>query len=400
MTLRKMLFNRWFLAACVLLAAVAIGIAWKGGRDTARAKYRTAPAKMGDVTQSVAANGTLNPVVLVNVGTQVSGTVMKLDVDFNDRVKAGQVLLELDPALLQAQVHQDEAALASARAALDLARANEARALTLIAQEFISKQDYDTAVQARKSSEAQVAQAGALLAKDRTNLAYSVIRSPVAGVVVNRAVDLGQTVAASFQTPTLFQIAQDLHKMQIDSSFAEADVGRIKVGQPVQFTVDAYPNRAFSANVRQIRLNATTQQNVVTYDVVVGVDNPEEILMPGMTAYVNVIVAQRNHVLLAPNAALRFRPAAAAIEAARPAASATAATGPRAGVAGKGQAASGTVYVLNQGRPRAVRVGLGISDGRFTEITSDELKDGQELIVGTVEEAGEQSTSTLRMRVF
>jgi len=360
------------------------------GRDAARAKYRTAPAKIGDVTQAVSANGTLNPVVLVNVGTQVSGTVKKLSADFNDRVKAGQVLLELDPALLQAQVRQDEATLASARAAVELARANEMRAQTLMAQDSIARQDYETAVQARKSSEAQVAQAAALLAKDQTNLDYSVIRSPVSGVVVNRAVDLGQTVAASFQTPTLFQIAQDLRKMQIDSSFAEADVGAIKVGQPVQFTVDAFPTRAFTASVRQIRLNATTQQNVVTYDVVVAVDNPGEILMPGMTAYVSVIVARRSQVLLAPNAALRFRPAAATTDAAPS----------RTGATEKARSASGTVYVLDQGRPRAIRVGVGITDGRFTEIVSDEVKDGQELIVGTVEAPGETGASTLRMRMY
>ena len=266
------------------------------------------PAKIGDVIQAVSANGTLNPVVLVNVGTQVSGTVKKLHVDFNDRVKAGQILLELDPALLVAQVGQDQANLNSAKASLELAELNEARAHTLWQQDSIAKQEVDTAVQVRKSAQAQVDQATAQLAKDRTNLGYSVIRSPVAGVVVNRAVDLGQTVAASFQTPTLFQIAQDLRKMQIDSSFAEADIGNIKVGQPVQFTVDAFPDRTFSATVRQVRLNPTTQQNVVTYDVVVAVDNADQILMPGMTAYVNVIVSQRKGAVLVPNAALRFKP--------------------------------------------------------------------------------------------
>ena len=391
MTLRNLLRNRYFVAALVLLVLAGGGIAWLQNRGAAQVKYRLAAVKTGDVTQTVSANGTLNPVVLVNVGTQVSGTVKKLNVDFNDRVKAGQVLLELDPALLEAQVRQDEAALNSARATLELARANEARSRTLIAQEYISRQDYDSAVQARKAAEAQVAQTTALVGKDRTNLAYTVIRSPVSGVVVNRAVDLGQTVAASFQTPMLFQIAQDLRNMQIDSSFAEADVGKIKVGQPVQFTVDAFPDRAFSASVRQVRLNATTQQNVVTYDVVVAVDNPEEILMPGMTAYVNVIVARRDKVLLAPNAALRFRPTGA-----------TAGTGRQPPGAGpeKGQGPTGTVYVLDQGNPRAMRVGIGISDGRNTEIVSSELKDGDEVVVGTVEAPAAQGTSTLRMRMF
>ncbi|MGA8033825.1 MAG: efflux RND transporter periplasmic adaptor subunit [Casimicrobiaceae bacterium] len=390
MNLRKLLLNRWSLAVLAILAAVGGGIAWMQSREAAQAQYRLAALTAGDVTQTVSANGTLNPVVLVNVGTQVSGTVKKLLVDFNDRVKAGQVLLELDPALLEAQVRQDEAALANARTTLDLARANEARSQTLIAQEYISRQDFDTAVQARKSAEAQVAQATAMLAKDRTNLSYTVIRSPVSGVVVNRAVDIGQTVAASFQTPTLFQIAQDLRKMQIDSSFAEADIGRIKVGQPVQFTVDAFPDRAFTASVKQVRLNPTTQQNVVTYDVVIAVENPDEILMPGMTAYVNVIVARRSNVLLAPNAALRFRPAGAA----------TASSRQRPAAQEKAQAATGTVYVLDQGRPRAVRVGVGISDGRNTEITSSEFKAGDEVIIGAIEQPAEQGTSTLRMRMF
>ncbi|MGE5142969.1 MAG: efflux RND transporter periplasmic adaptor subunit, partial [Acidobacteriota bacterium] len=234
---------------------------------------------------------------------------------------------------------------------------------------------------------AQVAQAQATLAKDRTNLDYSVIRSPVSGVVVNRNVDLGQTVAASFQTPTLFQIAQDLSKMQIDSSFAEADVGRIKVGQPVQFTVDAFPDRTFKATVRQIRLNATTQQNVVTYDVVVAVDNPDQILMPGMTAYVNVQVASVKDALVVPNAALRFRP---------PEASETA----RARAPTRSDGRSGTVYVLDAGKPRALAVRPGISDGRVTEIAGGELKVDDAVIVGVQQTGPENASSTLRLRPF
>lgn len=389
MKIRALLLNRFFIAGVVLAALAAGAAAWFYGREEAGTKYRAAALKTGDIAQTVSANGTLNPVVLVNVGTQVSGTVMKLRADFNDRVSAGQVLLELDPALLQAQQRQDEAALRNARASLELAKANEARSVMLFGQDYISRQDYDSAIQARKSAEAQVAQATAVLAKDRTNLAYSVIRSPVAGVVVNRAVDLGQTVAASFQTPTLFQIAQDLRKMQIDSSFAEADVGHIKVGQLVQFTVDAFPNRNFQASVRQVRLNATTQQNVVTYDVVVGVDNPDEILMPGMTAYVNVIVARANQVLLAPNAALRFRPATASEASVRRA------------TPDKARASAATVYVLDEHRrPRAVPVEAGLTDGRQTEIRSPELKPGDSVITGLADASAPEATSTLRMRMF
>ena len=391
MDVRSLFGTRRIAAALALLAGLGALYVWVQGSGNGGVRYRTAELGTGDVTQTVSANGTVNPVVLVNVGTQVSGTVKKLHVDFNDHVKAGQVLLELDPALLAAQVRQDEAQVASARAALELATANEARSTTLWTQDSIAKQALDEAVQARKSAQAQLDLATAALAKDRTNLDYTVIRSPVAGVVVNRAVDVGQTVAASFQTPTLFQIAQDLRKMQIDSSFAEADVGSIKVGQPVEFTVDAFPSRTFSASVRQVRLNATTQQNVVTYDVVVAVDNPDEILMPGMTAYVNVIVARHRNVLLAPNAALRFRPASPDETGAPRARPATQEKRPRA---------TGTVYVLDQGRPRAVRVELGIADARWTEIASPELKAGDAVIVGTVGTPAETGTGTFRMRMF
>ncbi len=391
MKLSRILFNKYSIMLAIAIAvALAIGYWQRREEGGAAQRYQLAAAKTGDVIQTVAANGTLNPVVLVNVGTQVSGTVKKLHVDFNDRVAKDQVLLELDPALLSAQVRQDEANLNVARAALELAQANEVRSRALFQQEYISKQDFDTAVQARKGAQAQVEQATAMVAKDRTNLAYSVIRSPVSGVVVNRAVDIGQTVAASFQTPTLFQIAQDLGKMQIDSSFAEADIGNIKVGQPVQFTVDAFPNRSFTAAVKQVRLNPTTQQNVVTYDVVVAVDNPEHILMPGMTAYVNVQVAQRRNVLLVPNAALRFRPDDAPVPA------------PRSKLdERKSDGTKGTVYLPAQRRLRALALQIGISDGRFTEVIAGELKAGDQVVVGTVASAAaEAGQGTMRMRLF
>jgi HlyD family secretion protein len=390
MKIPKAFLTRTTLVLGVLVVMAIVFGGWRLlDRQGIETKYRLSPAKIGDVTQTVSANGTLNPVVLVNVGTQVSGTVKKLRVDFNDHVKAGQILLELDPALLMAQVRQDEANLNNAKASLELAEANEVRARTLWQEDSIAKQEVDTAVQAHKSARAQVDLATAQLGKDRTNLSYSVIRSPVAGVVVSRAVDLGQTVAASFQTPTLFQIAQDLRKMQIDSSFAEADIGNIKVGQHVQFTVDAFPEQAFSATIRQVRLNPTTQQNVVTYDVVVAVDNPDQILMPGMTAYVNVVVAQHKDVLLVPNAALRFKPAESAQEIAK--------AKPRDE---KGPGTSGTVFVLEQDRLRAIPVRLGISDGKFTEVLSGDLKDRDPMVVGAAEAPAGPSQSTLRIRSF
>ena len=299
----------------VLLAALALatlaaayGLVRALSQPSPGERYRLQTIDKGDITQSVSANGTLNPVVLVNVGTQVSGTVTRLFVDFNDKVEKGQPLLELDRSLFEAQSRQSEASIGNVAATLDLARANEARMQALFKDEYVSRQELDQAVQARRSAEAQLRQAKAAADKDKVNLGYTVIRSPVSGIVVDRVIDLGQTVAASYQTPTLIKIAQDLSEMRIDSSFAEADVGKIKEGQKVRFTVDAFPDRQFNGEVQQIRLNPTNVQNVVTYNVRVSFDNADHILLPGMTAYVTIAVAQRKDVLQVPNAALRFKP--------------------------------------------------------------------------------------------
>lgn len=357
-------------------------------------QYRMQAVEKGDISQTVSANGTINPVSLVNVGTQVSGTVKKLHVDFNSKVKKGQILLELDDALLAAQQKQSLASVQSAEASLELAAANEARMRSLFAQEYVSRQELDTAVQAKKAAEAQLQLTRATVEKDRANLAYSVIRSPVSGVVVDRSVDVGQTVAASLQTPTLFKIAQDLSRMQIDANFAEADIGSIRVGQAVRFTVDAFAGRNFQGEVRQIRLNPTTQQNVVTYDVVVNVDNPEQLLLPGMTAYVSIAVAERKEVLLVPNAALRFKPANADNQ--------------KRGGALDGDAAksrhdafSGKVYVLQQGELAPVGVSLGITDNRNTEIVGGELKAGDQVVVGEAQAENKAKTGGAPpMRLF
>ncbi len=398
-------------ALYVLLAAAVIGggvYFWKRhSAQPAAQRYQLQAIERGGLSQSVSANGTLNPVTLVSVGTQVSGTVKKLHVDFNDKVEKGQILAELDDSLLQAQVQQSAANARSAQASLDLARANEARMQGLYKQEYVSKQDLDSAVQARKSAEAQQALYQAQMQRDRANLAYSVIRSPVAGVVVDRSVDVGQTVAASFQTPTLFKIAQDLSKMQIDSAFAEADIGNIRVGQPVKFTVDAFPDRNFRGAVKQIRLNPTTTQNVVTYDVVVSVDNPEQILLPGMTAYVNIVVARREDALLVPNAALRYHPSEAALQQNGAAEKPAGASGGKNGggngtVAGKRKKRdlySGTVYVLQGDKLQPVSVKLGITDNRNTEVVGGDLKVGDQVVVGE-NQPGDQSSSGVRMRMF
>ncbi len=389
MDIRKLLLNKVTAFVLVILLAVSAYSFWHKNQQPATAeRYKSERLATGNITQTVSANGTLNPVVLVSVGTQVSGTVKKLYADYNDRVKQGQVLMELDDSLFQAQVKQSEANVSSAEASLALAAANAMRTRDLFAQEYVSKQDLDQAEEAVKAAQAQLELSKAQLQKDRTNLSYTVIRSPVSGVVVDRQIDVGQTVAASFQTPTLFKIAQDLRHMQIDSSFAEADVGNIREAQAVRFTVDAFPARSFQGVVKQVRLNPTTQQNVVTYDVVVSVNNPEEILLPGMTAYVNITTAERHNVLLVPNAALRFKPTESVA---------------KEGVSRERREESrGTVYVLQDGQLKAVSVATGITDNRYTEVLSGSLKVGDEAVVEDTQQAGGDtgSSSRFRMRLF
>lgn len=377
--MRTDLMKKISLGVFVLLVVAAAVWWFMPAKAPAEGRYATAALEHGAITQSVAANGTLNPVVLVSVGSQVSGIVQKLYADFNGKVKAGQVLLELDPTLTRAQLQQSEANLSSAQASMDLAQANEERARGLFAQEYVTRQDLDVAVQALKAAKAQFAVAQAQVVRDRRNMDNTVIRSPVSGVVVSREVDVGQTVAASLQSPVLFKIAQDLSHMQIDTSYAEADIGNIRVGQQATFRVDAYPNRTFRGEVYQVRLNPTTQQNVVTYDVVVSVDNLDQALMPGMTAYVNIVVAQRKDVLLVPNTALRFRPGDASVRTDKARTGGDKAKGEGRG---KGDAIPmGTVYVLENGQPKAVRISVGITDNRMTEVLGGEIKDGDAVII-------------------
>jgi HlyD family secretion protein len=379
------------MLAVLLVAAGVAGYFYyqRHHQEAPGSLYRTEAVDRGDMVQTVSANGTLNPVTLVSVGTQVSGTVRRLHTDFNQKVKQGQVLLELDDSLYAAQVRQSEANVRNVEALLELARANEARMQNLFAQEYVARLELDQAVQARKSAEAQIAQAQAQLSKDRVNLGYTIIRSPVSGVVVARQVDVGQTVAASFQTPELFKIAQDLSKMQIHSSFAEADVGQIRVGQPANFTVDAFPARKFKAVVYEVRLNPTIQQNVVTYDVVLNVGNPDHILLPGMTAYVSIVLAEKLDVLRVPNTALRYHPAQQ--DAIKP---------------GKPQhrnkeSATRTLYVLRDGKPVAVPVELGITDNRYTEIVSGALNPGEQIVVGdALPQADKGTPGAPRVRLF
>ncbi len=398
------------LVVIVLLLAAAGGYAWwQSQASTSPAdRWRLESADRGDVVQVVSANGNVNPVTSVSVGTQVSGTIIRLHADYNSVVKEGQLLAELDPALFNAALAQSEANLSAAQAALRLAQTKEARTRSLVGKGFISQSELDTAVKELEAGQAQVELVKAQVERDKTNLRYTIIRSPISGVVVARNVELGQTVAASFNTPTLFQIARDLAEMQIETSIAEADIGGIKEGLQARFRVDAFPGQFFRGVVRQVRLNPTIQSNVVSYTVIVTADNAEGKLKPGMTAFVQITANRREGVLRVPNTALRFRPPAETVP---PGGAAKSAGGPPGGGGGGGGMGSGggggagarrdagpRVYKLVDDKLVAVPVQVGVADTAWTEIVGGDVKAGDKLVTRDLSgQGGPQSQMRLRM---
>lgn len=398
-----------WLVAVAVLAAVGAGAWWfwqHQGEDAP--EYKTAPISRGDMVQLVTATGQLNPQTNVTVGSQVSGIILKLYADFNSRVTNGQVIAELDPSTYRALVAGAEADVAYAQANLELAKANMDRASALYQSKILAQADYDTTVATFHQADAQVQQKQAALIQSRVNLAYTVIYAPVDGIVLSRNVDRGQTVAASFSSPTLFMIANDLKKMQIDSFVSEADIGGIEVGQNVNFTVDAFPSRTFQGVVTQIRNAPQTNQNVITYDTVISVENTDLRLRPGMTANVSIITAQKTNVLKIPNAGLRFHPpeseakkepgAGSSNNVAQGGAPSQSPT--QAGGGGQGQSRQGggggrphgervmhTVYMLVPGVSgkastlKPVQIRTGINDGVSTQVL-DGLNEGDEVVVG------------------
>jgi HlyD family secretion protein len=452
------------VVVALLLGAGVWGYLYAQSRNSSP-KYRLAQVERGPLTAAVSATGNLNAVITVQVGSQVSGQIKELLVDFNSVVKKGQVIARIDPQIFEAQVNQAKADVETARAAVlnqtatvekakadvenaraalaqgkaqtakaDAAQADSKRIFDrnteLFKRQLIAQADRDTAqanyeqaaaqsdsaraseqalaasinsslaqlrVQeaALKSARAQVDQKTAALAQAQTNLNYTTIRAPVDGVVVSRAVDMGQTVAASLQAPTLFTIAQDLTKMQVETSVDEADIGRIKLEDRATFTVDAFPGQTFAGVVTQIRKAAQIVQNVVTYTVVISVDNPGGRLLPGMTANVKLVYAEKPSVLKVPNAALRFRPAGA--DAGPPAPARGQGGAPATGQAPRGDAAAGgrtpgRAWILDaEGKPKAVPLTLGISDGTATEVVRGDLQEGQEVIAGLAGAAGQQN---------
>ena len=389
---------KWILIV-VLLAAGAGGFFYFHHGHGTPLNFNTVPVASGELTATVTATGILNPVVNVTVGSQVSGRISKLNVDFNSVVTSNQVIAEIDPSTYQAMASQATADLANAKANLELQQINARRSRELFTNKLISESDNDTAVATLHEAEALLQIKQASLNNALVNLNYCKIVSPVDGVVILRAVELGQTVASSFSTPTIFQIANDLTKMQIDSNVAEADVGGVVEGQSVEFTVDAYPTRTFHGVVKQVRNSPITVNNVVTYDTVIGVTNTDNKLKPGMTANVSIIVAHREDALKIPNVALRFRPPDSAVvftNAAAVVPTNDLATGksPRKG---KGNRGIRTVYVLtgDDSAPqlKAVQIKTGITDGIFTEVTEG-LKEGDKVVSSVAQTDAQNSSST------
>jgi HlyD family secretion protein len=409
-----------WVVVLALLAAAGYGAWWFWKKPKKEGtQYRTAPVTRGDVIQAVTATGQINPVANVQVGSQISGMIQQLFVDFNSSVTQGQVIAQLDPATYRAALLQAEAELANAQASLELAKVEARRAGELRESKLIPEADYDKTIAEMRGAEAQVKLREAAVEKARVDLSRCTIFSPTNGIVISRSVDVGQTVAASLQAPTLFVIANDLTKMQIDAMVSEADIGGVETNQSVTFSVDAFPTRTFHGKVIQIRNAPTTNQNVVTYDTVVGVDNADMKLKPGMTANVSIIGAERRDVLKIPNMAFRFRPAdtnliahtapqggsAASAEAPAPqrqggwsgGGGGRGPGGPGGGMRGQRGGGGGggrergsvnpirTIYLVGSTNADAKletrQIKIGISDGATTEVVEG-LKEGELVVIG------------------
>ena len=386
--------SRWWLLLLALLLMAGAGARW-WMRRMPPPQYVTAAAEKGDIVRSVIATGNVNPVVTVQVGSYVSGPIQALYCDYNTRVKAGQLCAKIDPKSFQVAVDQAKANLASAQAqlakdqaSLEYARVNYERDRALLGRGVVSLDTVDSDYSAYRQAVAQVAldqatilQRRAALEGAQVNLNYTDIVSPVDGTVVSRNVSVGQTVAASFQTPTLFLIAQDLTRMQVDTNVSESDIGGVHVGQRATFTVEAYPGTTFQGRVAQVREAPITVQNVVTYDAVISVANPKLLLLPGMTANARIITEERNNVLKVPLQALQFSPNGFAAQ------------------PGSARSGASHVWVLRDGRPGQVAVSVGLRDDTSAEILGGALKPGEEVITGEVSGAqggGKQARSPFR----
>ena len=355
------------LAICIILTMLLVFVGKKKS-----IKYQTAIVEKGTVMEKVEATGTIKPVQTVEIGAQVSGMIKEVYVDYNSHVKKGQLLAQIDTSLFQAQVDQAQATLAVKQANYKKYRnqtaykkATYVRYQKLYNQGYVSKDslesaktDYNVNLAETASTRADIQQASATLRNNLANLRYCRIVSPVDGVVISKNVEVGQTVASSFQTPTLFEVAQDLTKMRIEASVSEADIGKVKQGQDVDYTLDGYPDKVFKGVVSQVRLASTTTNNVVTYTVVVDVNNPDGILIPGMTANIEIITNKKENILTVPHAALKFVPQNH-----------------------KEKYEKQGVWVLRKGKPIRISIETGISDDFVTEVSSSELQEGDVVIL-------------------
>ncbi len=353
----------WMVVAAMAAVLLAAAGAWWRLSAPVPVHYVTAPVSRGTITQMVTATGTVNPVLTIIVGSYVSGVIQQLFCDYNTRVRAGQICAKIDPRPYQATLDQYSGQLLRDKAILDKDRVDLARYQKLAEQNSIARQQAEDQFYVVHQDDATVKLDQALVDGAKLNLEYTDIVSPVDGTVVSRNVTGGQTVASTFQTPTLFLIATDLSKMQVDTNSSESDVGGMKTGDKATFTVDAYPSRVFHGTVTQVRQSPQTVQNVVTYDAVVGIDNSDLVLMPGMTASTQIVIDQRSDVLRVPDQALRYAPG-----------------GP--GGTGAGARANGQsrIWVLRDGRPVAVPVVLGLDDGTFVEIVKGDVQPGDQAI--------------------
>ncbi|MFL2657066.1 MAG: efflux RND transporter periplasmic adaptor subunit [Burkholderiaceae bacterium] len=336
-------------------------------------QWKTGLVTSGTIEEKITANGTINPVFTVNVGTQISGIIQNVYVDYNDKVNKNQLLAKIDPALLQAKISQSKANLSAAQAVLKASKSKFFRQKQLEKKGFISQGSIEISEKDFEEARARVIQAKAQLERESRNLLYSQIISPIDGVIIERAIDVGQTVAASFQTPTLFKIARNLNEMQIEALVSEADIGKIKSGQSVKFQVDAYPGKFFSGSVNLVRLEPEVEQNVVSYKVIVNVENSEGFLLPGMTAQALITVMKRENVLLIPIASLRFSPPE----------SLNYIDGLEVINNDQGVTTSfddSIFKITKDGKIEKLRISTGLSDGKFIEVL-DGLKESEEIIV-------------------
>jgi HlyD family secretion protein len=404
--------NRKHLTAAVAGLTLLAGGAWFYRRAEAKEApaYRFAAVERRSLQSAVSATGALSAVRTVQVGTQVSGQVSAIYVDFNDRVRKGQLVARIDPTLQQQAVQDAQAGLERAQAQLSLARAEYERNKQLFDAKIVTASEFGTVESNFSVQQANVKSARIALERAQKNLGYTAIYAPIDGVIVERNVDVGQTVAASLSAPQLFLIANDLSQMQILASVSESDIGAIKEGQQVKFTVQPYPSQSFTGTVRQVRLQSTTQDNVVNYTAVVGVSNPDGKLLPGMTATVQFLTGSADDVLTVPNAALRFRPTAdqmaniagresSARSGARTAADSARWRARRTGMGGanaSGAPAGGSVGTLwtsdASGKLKPIRVRTGLSDGQKTEVQGRDLREGTQVVVGTTS-SSQQSAS-------